>query len=106
MVMFINLGWDWLFSSVLGEYLARKFSELIFWSELKIKTVNEICCIGSGSVTSSLWGLSEMALEAALQCAFLFVSVIHLKDFRHFRKGAFNDYKLKLIVCNLQFMIY
>jgi hypothetical protein len=83
MVMFLNLGWDWLFSNVLGEYLARKFSELIFWSELNIKTVNEICCIDNGSVTSSLWGLSEMTLEVALHCASLLISVIHLKDFSH-----------------------
>jgi hypothetical protein len=48
MVLFINLEWNWLFSNVLGEYLARKVSELIFWSELNIKTVNEICCIESG----------------------------------------------------------
>ena len=82
MVMFINLGRDWLFSNVLGEYLARKFSELIFWAELKIKTVNEICCIENGSVTYSLWGMSEMT-EAALQCAaLLLISVIHMKDFR------------------------
>lgn len=83
MVMFINLGWDWLFSNVLGQYLARKFSELFFWSELKIKTVNKICCIESGSVTSSVWRLSEIMLEAALQCASLPISVIHLKDFKH-----------------------
>ena len=82
MVMFINLEWIWLFSNVLGEYLARKVSELIFWSELKIKTVNEICCIENGSVTSSLWGLCETTLEAALHCASLLISVIHLKDFR------------------------
>ena len=81
--MFINLGWDWLLSNVAGEYLAKKFSELIFWSKLKIKMVNEICCIESGSVTSYFWGLSEMTLAAALQRVLLLISFIHLKDFRH-----------------------
>jgi len=45
MVMFVNLGRDWLFSNVLGEYLARKFSELIFWSELKIKQLMKFAAL-------------------------------------------------------------
>jgi hypothetical protein len=73
----------WLLSNVLGEYLAKMFSELIFWAELKMKTVDKICCIENGSVNSSPWGSSEMTLEAALQWASLLISVIHFKDFRH-----------------------